>query len=364
MKKTFKNIFYLLLVLFLVGIVLYPKLKPLLKNEGKNVAASGRPGGRGGGQLLNVIGYKIIPAQINELIRSTGSLLPDEEVDLSFETSGKLVGIFFSEGTRVAKGDLLAKMNDRHLQAQLLKLKAQRKLSEEKEFRQRQLLDRDAISRESYDQVVTELQSLEADIKLIEAYIAETELRAPFDGIVGIRMVSEGAYANPSTKIAHMVKLSPLKIEFSVPERYSGDLSPGFPITFQVDGILETFNASIYAIEPKVDVLTRTILVRALYPNTDEMIKPGRYTKVGIQLSQINDAVSIPTEAVIPEMDGEKVFVFKNGKASKVDVVTGLRTASKLQIRSGLNFGDTLLISGILQLRQNLPVTLDTLITN
>ena len=152
-------------------------------------------------QILLASGFVIMPTQLNEIIYSTGSLLPDEEVDLSFETSGKIVGIYFEEGTRVSKGKLLAKINDKPLQAQLLKFQAQNKLTEEKEFRQSQLLDRDAISRESYDQVATELQSTEADIMLIEARIAETELRAPFDGIVGLRMISEGAFATTQTKI-------------------------------------------------------------------------------------------------------------------------------------------------------------------
>lgn len=364
MKKALRVSFYIVLVFFLTGIILYPKLIPLLKSGKKDSPVSGRQMMRGSGQPLNVSGYLIVPTRLEERISGTGSVIPDEEVELSFETSGKIVGIFFSEGTRVVKGDLLAKMNDRHLQAQLMKLKAQRKLAEEKEFRQRQLLDRDAISRESYDQVVTELQSLEADIQLVEARIAETELRAPFDGIVGLRMISEGAYASPSTKIVRLVKLRPLKIEFSVSERYSGELSPGYPITFQMDGMLEPLNASIYAIEPKVDPVLRTISARALYPNSKEEIKPGRYTKVSIQLSQVDNAVSIPTEAMIPEMDGEKVYIYKAGKASQVKVITGLRTESHLQIRSGLNFGDTLLVSGILQLRENLPVVLDTLITN
>ncbi len=196
------------------------------------------PGGQrfsrgGGGQSLLASGFLVVPSQMSELIYSTGSLLPDEEVELAFETSGKIVGIFFEEGARVKEGELLAKINDKPLQAQLLKLQAQKKLSEEKEFRQKQLLDRDAISRESYDQVATELQSLEADIMLLEARIDETELRAPFDGVVGLRMISEGAYATTQTRIIRLVKTDPLKIEFSVNEKYSGEISPGFPITFQ-----------------------------------------------------------------------------------------------------------------------------------
>ena len=285
-------------------------------------------------------------------------------MELSFETSGKIVAIHFSEGTNVKKGQLLAKINDRPLQAQLLKLQAQKKLTEEKEFRARQLLDRDAVSRESYDQVATELQALEADILLVEARIAETELRAPFDGIVGLRMVSEGAFATTQTKIVRLVKTSPLKIEFSISERYAGEITPGFPITFTVDGINRVFSANVYAIDPKVNTDTRMIAVRALYPNRNNELKPGRFVSVKAQLSEINDAISIPTEAVIAEMEGERVFVYKGGKAELRMIDIGLRTESHVQVHSGLSFGDTLLTTAILQLRQGLPVQFDTLVTN
>ena len=364
-KKIFRTSITIVLVLVVAGIIFFPKIKNLFSSGGQAGGPMGGPGMRGGGQqILLASGYVVVPTKMNELYKSTGSLLPDEEVELSFETSGKVVGIFFSEGTRVKKGDLLAKINDRPLQAQLLKLQAQKKLTEEREFRQRQLLDRDAISRESYDQVATELQSLEADIMLIQARIAETELRAPFDGIVGLRMISEGAFATTQTKIVRLVKISPLKIEFSVAERYAGEITPGFPITFVIDGVNKNFDAKVYAVDPKVNIDTRTITVRALYANTNEELKPGRYASVIALLSQIDNAVSIPTEAIIPEMDGEKVYIYKNGKAEQVRVTTGLRTESRIQIIEGLQFGDTLLTTAILQLRSNMPVQLDTLVTN
>ncbi len=318
----------------------------------------------GGPQALFASGYVLVPTRMDEMIYSTASLLPDEEVDLAFETSGKVVGIYFEEGSRVQKGKLLAKINDRPLQAQLMKLQAQKKLVEEREFRQRQLLDRDAISRESYDQVATELQSIEADIMLIEARIAETELRAPFDGIVGLRLISEGAFASTQTRIVRLVKNRPLKIEFSIPERYSGEVTAGFPIQFALDGYTETFGAKVYAIDPKVDLNTRTIVVRAMYPNSNEELKPGRFASVKALLSQIDSAISIPTEALIPEMEGEKVYILKNGKAVERKVSTGLRTESQIQITKGLEFGDTLLTTAILQLREGLSIQLDTLVTN
>jgi membrane fusion protein, multidrug efflux system len=346
----------------MAGIIFFPQLKNLLTSNQQDTMQAGP--GRGGPQKLFASGYVIVPTKMFEVNISRSSLLPDEEVEMSFETSGKIVGIYFEEGTRVKKGALLAKINDKPLQAQLLKLKAQLKLSQEKEFRQRQLLDRDAISRESYDQVATELQSLQADSLLIEARIAETEMRAPFDGNVGLRMISEGAFATTQTKIVRLVKISPLKIEFSIPERYAGEVTPGFPIKFAVDGIDEKLNAVVYAVEPKIDINTLTIVVRALYPNKNEELKPGRYASVTTVLSQIENTVSIPSEALIPEMEGEKVFIYKNGKAEQVRVVTGLRTESHIQIKEGLNFGDTLLTTAMLQLRHGLAVQLDTLVTN
>ncbi len=351
------------MLLVLAVIIFYPKLKPVFSSGGDDGPQPGMRAMRGS-QPLFASGYVLVPTKMNELIYSTGSLLPDEEVDLAFETSGKVVGLFFEEGRKVKKGELMAKLNDRPLQAQLLKLQAQQKLVQEREFRQRQLLDRDAISRESYDQVVTELQSIEADIMLIEARIAETELHAPFDGIVGLRMISEGAFATTQTKIVRLVKTRPLKIEFSIPERYAGEVVPGFPISFVVDGFPEPFSANVYAIDPKVDINTRTIVVRALYPNTNEELKPGRFASIRARLSEIENAVSIPTEALIAEMAGEKVFIYKNGKAKEIKVKTGLRTEAHIQIREGLNFGDTLLTTAILQLREDLPVQLDTLVTN
>ncbi len=361
MKRGIKITITILLMIVIAVIIGYPKIKPLLvsKKESK-----GNPAANIARQKLNVSGFLIKPTQMNEIVRSTGTLKPDEEVELSFETSGKIVSINFTEGTRVKKKDLLAKINDRPLQAQLQKLQAQKKLVEEKEFRQRSLLDRDAISKESYDQIVTELQTIEADINLIKARISETELRAPFDGIIGLRYLSEGSYATPSTKIASLIKMSPIKVEFSLSERYADQLSIGYPVTFTLVGSNEVYNAKVYAINPKIDINTRVIVLRALYPNLHEELKAGRYTSVTLLLSQIDNTVAIPTEALIPEMEGEKVFLYRSGKAISVKVATGLRTESKIQITDGLKFGDTLITSGILQLRQGLPVVLDTLIVN
>jgi membrane fusion protein, multidrug efflux system len=363
MNKKLRTTITILLIIFLAGIVFYPKYKPLLAKKIKGQSNVQAPI-RQGQQKLNAAGYIIVPTHMSEFVNSTGTLKPDEEVDLSFETSGKIVGIYFTEGTSVKKGDLLAKINDRPLQAQLEKLNAELKMAEAKEFRQRSLLGRDAISQESYDQIVTDVQTINADINLIKAQISMTELRAPFDGNIGLRNISEGSYATSATKIAKLIKIIPLKIEFSIPEKYASEIKIGYPITFSIDGSDKIFNASVYAVDPKIDIITRTIVMRAYYPNKNEELKSGRYAGITLQLSQIDSAVSIPTEALIPEMEGEKVFIFKKGKAQSVNVNTGLRTESKIQITNGLKFGDTLITSGIMQLRQNLPIVLDTVVLN
>lgn len=358
MNKKSKQLLTILIIIVIVAIIAYPKLKPFLNTNSKAGSADAMRSSLR--KPLNVSGYLIKPQQLSEYVESTGTLRPDEEVDLSFETSGKIVSIKFTEGTRVLKGDLLAKINDKPLQAQLEKLLASKKLVEAKEFRQRSLLDKDAISQESYDQILTELQTIEADINLNRARISETELRAPFDGIIGLRYLSEGAYATSSTKIAKLIKISPLKIEFSIPGKYAQEIKIGYPVRFKVNN--EYYEASVYAVDPKIDINTRTLVLRALYPNKNEELKAGNFSEITLQMSKVENAISIPTEALIPEMDGEKVFIYKSGKASSVKVSIGLRTASQIQITNGLNFGDTLLTTGILQLRHNLPIVLDTLL--
>ena len=362
MNRALKTTIIIILSLFAAGIILYPKYKPLIAAKLGPINSKSGPMLRQGQQKLNVSGFVIVPTHLSELVRATGILRPDEETDLNFETSGKIVGIYFKEGTRVSKGDLLAKINDKPLQAQLEKLQVELKLAEEKEFRQRSLLTKDAISQESYDQVVTDVQGIKADIDLVEAHIAETELRAPFDGVIGLRYLSEGAYVNTATKIAKIVKTRPVKIEFSIPEKYSSEVKVGYPLTFTVDN--HSFNASVYAVDPKMDISTHVISMRALYPNVKEELKTGTYSPVVLELSKIDSAKAIPTEAITPTMDGPIVFTYRNGRANSIKVATGLRTESKIQITDGLEFGDTVLITGILQLRQGLPVVLDTLITN
>ena len=310
--------------------------------------------------ILNVNGMVIRPQTLTDGITTIGNLLPDEEVDLSFETSGKIVSINFQEGSTVRKGELLAKVNDKPLLAQLSRYEAQLKLAEDRVYRQSALLEKDAVSLEAYEQARTELAMLNADIDIVRSNIALTELHAPFDGVIGLRNVSEGAYASPSVVVAKLTKIKPLKIDLSVPERYASQIKPGTRLTFTVEGYNETFHAEVYATESKIDPNTHYFSVRAHYPNTRGRLLPGRFVSVKIRMHDIPDAIAIPTQAVVPEMGVDKVFLYKGGKAHAVAIKTGLRTESRIQVVEGLSPGDTLIVSGTLQLREGLPVKLDT----
>lgn len=308
---------------------------------------------------LHVNGLVVAPQNLSDAITMVGTLLPDEEVDLSFETSGMITEINFQEGTRVAKGDQLARVNDKPLRAQLARYEAQVKLAENRVYRQATLLEKDAVSQEAYEQARTELAILQADIEVVRANIALTKLRAPFDGVIGLRNVSEGAYASPSVVVAKLTKIKPLKLDLHVPERYADQLRPGTRLSFMVEGRNTEFRASVYAKESTVDPETRTLTVRAIYPNENEVLMPGRFASVKINMAEIEGAIAVPTEAIVPEMGIDKVYCYRSGKAYSVPVKTGLRTDAQIHIVEGLQAGDTIITSGTLQLREALPVVLD-----
>ncbi|MCQ2095657.1 MAG: efflux RND transporter periplasmic adaptor subunit [Bacteroidaceae bacterium] len=355
------------LIIGLFGIVIAGGvwyLQPKVNTElelGDSGVRGGDKGSRGKGKSLNVNALVLRPQPLTDGFTTTGLILPDEEVDLSFETSGKITSISFKEGSVVRKGQLLAKVNDRPLQAQLRQLQTKISLARNRVYRQEQLLRNEAASREAYEEATTELATLEAEIEAVKVNIGLTELRAPFDGVLGLRQVSVGAYATPSLVVAKLTKITPLKIEFSVPERYANDIRNGQGLEFTVDGFLDAFQAKVYAVESAVDKEQHVFTARALYPNSGRELKPGQYASIRLTRQELSDALVVPAEAIVPEMGIDKVFCYRGGKAVPVDVKAGIRTDAEVQVLSGLEVGDTIITSGTLQLRTDLPVTLDVI---
>lgn len=308
------------------------------------------------GQPIKVSGYVVDVQLLENKIFSSGSVMANEEVELRPEVSGKLSGVYFKEGSTVSKGALLAKINDADLQAQLRKLQLQLKLAKERENRMKGLLDINGVSQEEYDAIVNQSQTINADMDFTRAQIAKTEIRAPFDGKIGLKQKSQGSYVSGLDIIANIQQTNVLKIDFTVPERYASLVGVGDIIRFSVDNKKESFDAKVFAIEPKIDQQTRNVNIRAVFENTHSSIFPGAFAKIELLASKKDSSIMIPTEAVIPELKGKKVFVSKGGKAIPVKVETGTRNDAKIEILSGLNVGDTVITTGIMSLKPEAAV--------
>lgn len=297
------------------------------------------------------------PASVSNTIVITGDVIANEEVELRPEANGKIVKINFTEGGNVRKGQLLVKINDADLQANLRKLKAQLKLAEEKRDRLQKLLDINGVSKEDYDVAVNSAQSLQSDIDYTLAEIAKTEIYAPFDGVIGLKNISEGNYATPTSVIATIQQLNPLKIDFSVPERYASQVKTNTDVVFTTGTYKDEYKAKIYAIEPKIDPATRSLKVRALYNNnTSGKVFPGAFAQVKIGLNEDVASFLVPTQALVPAIRGSKAYVVKQGKVKFVDVETGMRNDSTVQVISGLYEGDSLVVTGVMSLRDEMNV--------
>ena len=343
----------LLIILLVIAALAFFKIKFL-----SDSTPPAGPKAQDKSQPVPVSAYVVKPQKLDNKIFATGTVLANEEVTLVPEIAGKIVSINFKEGSKVSKGELLVKISDADLQAQLKKLQLQEKLAADNEAREKKLLDVSGISQMEYEAVLSQLNSAKADLELTQAQIAKTELRAPFDGTIGLKYVSEGSYVNPSSaaKIATIQQLDPVKVDFSIPEKYAASVHTGDSIYFSLQGSDEKFRGVIYAAEPKIDLNTRTLGLRAISPNKQGKIFPGAFAKIELQLKETPNSILIPTEALIPELKGQKVFVSRNGKAKSQKVETGIRTPSQIQITNGLQTGDTVITTGIMQLKDDSPL--------
>ena len=318
----------------------------------------GKPGaGPGGGAPpMRVNGVVIIPRNFANILAVTGSIEANEQVEIRSEVSGLVRSISFNEGSPVTKGQVLIKIDDSELRAQLSQAQSRQSLAEENERRAKLLLEKEAISREEYDVARADLKTAQAQSQLIQAQLAKTTIRAPFAGRIGLRNISVGGYLTPTTVIANLVNINPVKITFSVPEKYSNQVKVNTPLQFTVSGLPKTFTATVYAIEPGIETETRTLQLRARAENPDNELRPGSFANINLPLSEVPNALLVPSEAIIPIQNGKKVFVAENGKAKEVKVETDTRTDKEVMVTSGLQAGDTVLTTGIMTLKAGSPV--------
>ncbi len=341
-----KTISITLITLTLVGLIGY--------RITKNNAESEKSGGKGDKKPPMMVDA-IVVSETNfaNTISLSGSIEANENVEIRSEVSGIVEQIYFTEGTNVNKGQVLLKVNDIELRAQLSQATTKQNLASENERRAKLLLQKEAISQEEYDIASAEFRSLKAQSQLIQAQIAKTSIRAPFSGRIGLRNISPGTYVTPSTLITKLVSSNQVKITFSIPEKYATGVENNTTVNITMPNSSESFSAKIYAIDPEIEIATRTLKVRAIADNPANKLIAGTFATVELPLKNIKNAILVPTEAVIPIQNGKVVYIASNGKAKEVKIETLTRTDKDVVVTSGVKAGDTLVVSGVMAIKND-----------
>lgn len=303
-----------------------------------------------------VEGYIIKASTVSNALEIPGSLMAYESTELHPEVSGRVTQLNIKEGSTVQKGMLLVKLFDGDLQAQLKKLQVQQSILETTVQRQGELLKISGISQQEYDLSALAVSNIKADIDIIRTSIQKTEIRAPFTGRIGLRSISEGAYITPTTMIASIQQVQRLKLEFTVPEKYTNVIAVGRPVNFMVEGSNQRYPAKILATESMVTETNRSLRIRAEVTRIDKNLIPGVFARVALDFGVDNAALMVPSQAVIPGARNKQVILYKDGKAKFTVVDTGIRDSSNVQVLSGVSVGDTLVISGLLSVKPEAPL--------
>ncbi len=295
---------------------------------------------------------------VNYQVETVGSVHAREHVDIVSEISRKVVSILMKEGASVRAGQLLFKLDGADIEAKINKLAIELEYAQANETRDKVLLARGGMSQESFDEVTNKRRTLQAEIDVLKVDLAKTGIKAPFAGKIGLRSVSEGALVTPGMVLANLQDVSRMKIDFSIPERYSLNLHIGSQINYRTDYLPDVRSAVVEAIEPAVDQKTRTILIRADADNKDGSLVPGTSAKVSLNLLEATSSIFVPTSALIPSIKGYTVFIRKNGSASVTTVKTGVRNRDFIQILEGLTPGDSLVTTNLLKIKNGTPLTI------
>ena len=341
-----------LLLFSMIGVIIILLVIRIFSGPGKNKAE------------LKAVPTPAIPVEVYIVcdtsmiyqLATIGSLRASESVDIVSEISKKVVGVFLREGSNVSKGQLLFKLDDADIIARINKLSIEETLAETNERRQKAQLTIGGISQEQYDVTLNHLNMLKAEIEILKVDLSKTEIRAPFSGKIGLRYCSEGALVSPNMVLARLQDISRIKVDFSFPERYAGDLRPGAKISFLTDYSTKEYTGMIEAVEPLVEKKTRTISLCAISENRDGILVPGASVKVTLNLQALTKKMFIPTPALIPSIRGYEVYLMRSGKAMLQPVITGLRNRLSVEIVEGLSLTDTVVVTNLLRIKPGSPV--------
>lgn len=295
----------------------------------------------------------VVRDTVAESIEVAGNILPYELTEIRPEISGRVISLNFKEGSNVQKSTLLVKLFDGDLQAQLKKLQVQQQIAEKTEERQRELLKINGISQQDYDLSLLQLNNIKADIELLKVNISKTEIKAPYTGRIGLRNISLGAFVTPSNIITSISQVDQKKISFSIPEKYSNQIKSGMKVDFGIEGKEQDFTATVLASESVIEAQTRNLKILATINDGKNELVPGTFAKVSLTLGENTNAVSVPTQCIIPSARSKQVVLYKNGEPVFVNVTTGIRSVDNVQVTDGVQPGDTVIVTGLLFIRKD-----------
>lgn len=316
------------------------------KKEDPKGAAKKRPSPK-------VDGYVIKTEAFSENIEVPGTVVANEVTEIHPEVSGRIVSLNVREGQYVGKGTVLAKIYDGDLQAQLRKLQSQLNTAKLNENRASQLLKIQGISKEEYDGTLLNVRNIEADMSIIRTEISRTVVRSPFSGKMGLKGISPGAYVTPAAVIATINQTSTLKLDFSIPEKYTSRISNGQIVTFTTEGNDREYSARVSATESNINEASRSLTIRSVVNSGMDGLVPGSFAKVKVRFAPKSNAIFVPANAIVPTAKGKQVIISIDGKAIFNDVQTGIRDSSRVEIMSGLKPGDTILVTGLMSTQPN-----------
>jgi len=295
---------------------------------------------------------------IREEVSAVGSLLANESVMIRPERDGRITTIHFTEGQVVRKGERLISLDTAEIEAQFAAVSSELTLNRSRMKRAEDLHEKKFISAQALDDAREALNQSVARQAEVKARLDKSAVSAPFEGVAGLRQVSPGAYVKAGQDIARLEGIGTLKLDFRLPELYLGRIKTKQDVLVRVDAFAgETFRGEIYAIEPAVDEQTRSVLLRARVPNPGVRLKPGMFARVVLVLETRENALLVPEQALVPQGKDRFVYRLADGKAALTKIEMGLRRPGEVEIRGGLNAGDTIIVDGQLRLRDGAAVT-------
>ena len=321
--------------------------------------AKGAQGPAAAAGAVTVEAAKVSRASLPQTITAVGSLRSDESITVRPEVAGRINAIRFQEGQRVAKGDTLFTLDPAINDAEVQQARANLTLAKSKFDRSVDLAKSNFISGQAKDEAENNLKVAQAALTLAEAKLAKTTIKAPFSGIIGLRSVSVGDYVKEGADIVNLESIDPLKVDFRVPEMYLTQVKVGQPLSVVLDAMAgKTYEGRVFAVNPLLDAAGRAVVIRAQVRNQDTSLRPGMFARVRLVTKDVQNALVVPEQSLVPQ--GEEQYVFKvvDGKAMRQKVEVGQRRDGKAEVVNGIAADDVIVTAGQLKLRDGVPVRL------